>query len=435
MREFKERIGTRSFVLFSLLGPILVLAVIYLLFTMGGSHKQEWKVLVSDSKGILENRIMLDEDVSIQYDFVDAVLEIEDFRDGKRYQKYDAMLDVNEKVISNKTAFVFYRNEPSVRMQTMVKYQYERRLEEIMVEETSNLSIKDYLKIKQPLNVSFKNVYDPNDEASDLRGWVGFTYGTMIFAFIFLFGMTILRSVSKEKSSRIVEVVLASVKPNQMLTGKLIGIGLSAFIQFFIWIVVIGLGLYLMRETLFPDMLDPANMSAANLSVGDESYQERYFTVKEYNEFVNLIYERIQFFAQTGYFIMFFLAGYMFYGALFAAVGATMGSESDGQQFIIPLIFLLCFALFAGYNFMNNPESDLSAVLHYLPFTSPVVVMVKLAQGYEPGHAYELWLAFIILLISSFIMLAIASRLYKNGILQFGHRLRLRHMLKWLRKT
>lgn len=437
IREWKARISSRSFILFSILGPLAVLGIIYLMFALGGQSKQHWEVLIADPSGIMENKIMAGEDKSVHYSFADGYIELEEFRDAKKYQKFDALLEINEKILSNKLAFVFYRENPSVRMQTRVQYQCERRLEEIMVKEFTDLSLLDFRKIKQPLSVNFRNVYDPHDEASDLRGWVGFIYGILIFAFIFLFGMTILRSVSREKSNRIVEVLLASVSARQLMSGKLLGIGLSAMIQFCIWLLIIGTGLYLMREMVFPDMLDPANMNVGDLAVeaGNKSYEEQYFASVEYNRFIDLVYNRIHFLNMTGFFLAFFVGAYMFYGSLFAGIGATMGSESDGQQFILPLIFLLCFALFAGYHYMYYPESDLSQVLHYLPFTSPVVVMVKLAQGYEPGHAYEIWMSLLTLFISAFIMLQIAARLYKNGILQFGHRVRLKHVLKWLKRT
>ena len=259
----------------------------------------------------------------------------------------------------------------------------------------------------------------------------------LIFIFIFLFGMTILRSVSREKSNRIVEVLLASVSPNQMMVGKILGIGFAAFFQFVIWAVIIGFGLYFMRENLFPDLLDASNMNIQQLTLNaaDATYQESQFASREYNQFVDLVFGQVQFVNMTGFFLLFFIGGYLFYGALFAAIGATMGSESDGQQFVLPLIFLLFLALYSGYFVLNYPENTMSTWLHYIPFTSPVVVMVKLSQGYEPGEAYEIYLSFFVLLISAFMMMAIAARLYKNGILQFGHRVRLKHVFKWLRKN
>lgn len=437
MREFRERIGSRSFVLMSVIGPLVVLGFVYALFVVGGEKGQRWNVLIADPGAIMENKILASEDANVRYSFADGYIEHDEFADAKKYQQFDALIEINEKVLSNKAGHIFYRNEPTTRMQIRVRYHCERRLEEVMVKEFTDLTIDEYRKIKQPINFAFHDVYDPNGVASDLSGWVGFFFGALIFVFIFLFGMTILRSVSREKSNRIVEVLLASVSPNQLMTGKIIGVGITAFLQFAVWMVIIGAGLYFMRESLFPDMLDASNLNIQELSLGAEnqSYQERFFAAKEYNEFVTLVYERIQFSNMIGFFLLFFIAGYLFYGSLFAALGATMGSESDGQQFVLPLIFVLCFALYAGYYALNYPDALLTSIFHYLPFTAPVVVMVKLSQGYEPGHAYEIILSLLTLIASAFIVMAIAARLYRNGILQFGHRLRLKHLFKWLKNT
>jgi ABC-2 type transport system permease protein len=436
LREWKERISARSFLILSILGPLMVLGLIYLLFVLGGQTKQHWNVLIVDPAGIMENKMLSREDEAISYSFADGYIQTHEFEKAKQYQEFDALLEINEKILSNKTAFVFFREKPSMTMQTRIQYQAERRLEEVLVKQFTKFSISDFRKIKQPLTIGFRNVYDPNDEASDLSGWVGLFYGIVIFIFIFLFGMTILRSVSREKSNRIVEVLLGCVSPKQLMLGKIIGIGLAAFFQFIIWVVFIGFGLYFMRENLFPNLLDASNMNITELSneVLTQSSKEQFFSAREYNEFVDLVYERINFTFMTGYFIVFFIIGYFFYGTLFAAIGASAGSESDGQQFVLPLIFLLCFALYSGYYSMQNPENSLSTLFHYLPFTSPVVVMVKLSQGYKTGHFYELFLSLLILIISSLVVLSLAGRIYENGILQFGHRVRLKHIFRWVKK-
>lgn len=435
MRELKERIRSRSFITMAFVGPLLVLGIIYLLFVLGGSNKSHWNVLITDPKGIMQSKIMANEDASLSYDFANDYIEIEDFASNPAYQKYDAMLEVNEKVLNNKMGYLFYREKPSTQMEINIKYHFERRLEEIMVDQFTDLSVADFRKIKQPITVGLRNVYDPKDEASNLSGWVGFFFGTVILLFIFLFGMTILRSISKEKSNRIVEVLLASVRPKQLMLGKILGIGISAFLQFAFWILFIGIGLYAMRETLFPDLLDASKMDAIQMTaeMKNQTLQEQMITAREYNEFVDLVYERIPFGSMLAVFALFLGAGYLFYGTFFAALGAASGSESDGQQFVIPLIALLLLAVYAGYYTVQNPASEMTGWFSFIPFTSPVVCMVKVAQGYPPGQAYLLYLSLAVLLLSAVAVLALAGRLYKNGILQFGHRVGIRQFIKWTR--
>jgi hypothetical protein len=156
-----------------------------------------------------------------------------------------------------------------------------------------------------------------------------------------------------------------------------------------------------MRELIFPDMLDASNLNIVQMTdeVKNQTRFDQIYASTEYNEFVNLVYERVQFGTMTAFFLVFFIVGYLFYGSFFAAVGATSGSESDGQQFVLPIIFLLCFSLYAGYFALQNPESSLTTFFHYLPFTSPVVVMVKLAQGYAPEQSLQIYISLLILVI------------------------------------
>ena len=191
-----------------------------------------------------------------------------------------------------------------------------------------------------------------------------------------------------------------------------------------------------MREFLFADSLELANMVKVQMTeqVKNTTMMEQIINGNEQNEFLNLIYERVQFATMNFYFILFFIAAYLFYGAFFTAIGATAGSENDGQQFIIPLFVLLAFAEYSGYYTMQYPTSSWTTFFSYLPFTAPIVAMVKLAIGYDPGTVYQLYLALFSLLLCAAVTLSIAGRLYQNGILQFGHRIRLTLLLKWLKK-
>ncbi len=437
MREWKERVGSRSFLLFSILGPLTVLTVMYILFAYGGKTAMKWNVLVVDPAGIMENKMSAREDVNIKYAFADNYIEIEEFADAKKYQNFDAMVEVNEKVLANKVGFVFYRQVPSKALEKKVHYQVERRLEEVLVKRFTELSLIDFRKIKQPIQLSFRNAYDPEDKGADKRAWVGLFFGVVIFIFIALFAMTLLRSISREKSNRIVEVLLASVRPIELMMGKIIGVGLSAILQCSIWIVVIALGLSVMKNSLFPDYMSQ-NIDEMGNVISNEDGQSSFMkdgSAYEYNEFVDLVFERVQFGPMLTVFILCFLGGYIFYSSIFSAVGSALGSESDGQQFVIPLVLLLCFGVFAGYYAMANPQAPLTQWLYYLPFTSPAVVLVKFAQGFNPGEGYSLLLVALILIVSSLVLFYLAGRIYKNGILQFGHRLKLRHFFKWSKNT
>ena len=436
IREWRARVWSRSFLAMSILGPLAVLTFTYLIFAFGDEGEQKWNVLITDPTNYMKGKIMPGEDQSITYSFANSTLDHEIFRDGSRYKEFDALIEINEKVLENKVSHVFFRDAPSTRLRTKVQYQIERRMEEILADEMNGISVEKYRKIKRPLTMSFVDVYDPYGEASSLNGWVGFFLGGIIILFIGLFGMTILRSVAREKSNRIVEVLMGTCSPRQLMTGKILGVGMSAFVQFIIWTVIIGFGLYWMRETLFVDLLDPrnANFDEVTAQMQNQSYAAKQFSSVEYNRFVDLVYNKINFGLMISYFIGFFIGGYLFYAAFFASLGASMGTESDGQQFVLPLVFILLIALYSGYYTINYPGSSFVDWMQYIPFTAPVVAMVKLAQGYGE-NGYQIYISMTLLYVSAIVMLLLAARIYKNGILQFGHRLRLMHLLKWLRKT
>ena len=419
-RELRERIFSRSFILMGLIGPIIVLISVYLLFKLGGKDQQKWNVLVADPRGVFAEKIVSAEDPTIDYDFANDYITPENFVQDPRFKEYDALVEINEKVITNKVAYLFYKEKPSFSMSVNIRYHVERRLEEVLAVEHARMTLADFRKIKQPLNFGFRNAYDPENKQSDNSAWVGLAFGTLIVLFIFLFGNSILRSVSSEKSNRIVEVLMSSVSSQKLLLGKIIGIGLSAFIQLLIWIGIIGIGLYWMRSSIFMDIYDP---TVAMQTQG----------ATDYNEFVELVFEQIKFASMLFYGFLFLLAGYLFYGAFFAGIGASMGSESDGQQFLIPLILLLFLSIYAGYYYMEHPSSARSTFFHYFPFTSPVVVMVRLAQGYPPGEGVYLFVSLFILIMSAVLTLFLAARLYKNGLLQFGHSVRLKSLIQWIK--
>jgi ABC-2 type transport system permease protein len=434
-RELKERISNNAFLWMLFIGPIVSLFLIYLLFKAGDEGKSTLRILIVDPVNLMDTKIVAQEGKTIEYYFTDKYIELQEFRDGKKYQEFDALMEVNEKILMNKKSFVFYRENPSPDLKMQLKFQLERRVEEVMIEQFTRLSVDEFRQIKQPLNVDFRNVYDPQNEASDMEGWVGFVFGAIIVLFVLLFGMTILRSTTREKSNRIVEVLLASVKPSQLMLGKITGIGISALIQLIGWIILISLGLLVFRQTIFPDLFDLSNWEGIQVTSDVQQQIIDSTPVGRYNQFIELIYKRINFGYMLIHFIVLFVLAYFFYGAFFSAIGATAGTESDGQQFLFPILFILGFSLYAGYYAIILPDSIFTQWMQFIPITSPVVVMVKIAQGYPDGTYYLAIFSILILIVSTYIFLSIAGRLYKNGILQFGHQVRFRNLISWLKKS
>lgn len=428
-RELKERLRTSSFWIMAILGPIILMLLLFLLFHFGENQKPKWKVLVVDPAMVMNNRITLEPNSPFEFDFLNSYLEIDDFIKGKRYQSYDGFLEVNEKTLTNKTAYFFYKEKPSLKIQTRLHYLLEKRLEEVYVKELTSISVAKYREIKQPINLGFRNVFDPQDKKSAVNSWVGLVFGVLILMFILVFGMAILRSVTIEKSNRIVEVLLATVQPKQLMLGKIIGIGVAAIVQLLCWIAVLALGMVLFKEQFFSTL----NEQALSGDLGVNSGMKDVFGYTgwtEYNQFVELVFQQINFGVMLPFFGLLLVLGYLFYGTFFASLGAMMGTESDGQQYVVGVLALLLIAFISGYLAISTPDGLLVKWLTYIPFTSPVVLMVKLSQGYAPGEVYQLILSIGILILSIVIGIRISGGLYKRGLLRFGHRLKLRDFFK-----
>jgi ABC-2 type transport system permease protein len=430
-RELRTRLFSKSFVLMALLGPIIVLIGTYVLFALSGTEKSEYNVLIMDKLELMDNRLMSQDDDRFAFDFINTFVDYNDFADQKEFKDYDLSVWINEKVFTNKTVIIAYRERPSEQVLRKLYFHIERRLEELMLKEFTDLPVQKFREIKQPINFALKNTYDPKSKVEYRAGWVGYFFGGLIIVFIFLFGMTVLRSVVSDKANRIVEVILSSVHPRGLLTGKILGIGLAALFQFVLWTLFIGVGLYIFRQTFFPDLFDPA-VVATQIS-NDLAQAKDLNNLTVYNEYVELIYNQVHFLNMLIFFVLFFIGGFLFYGGLFAAIGASMGSESDGQQFIIPMIFIMILVFISGYYTIYYPDFIGTQAAAFLPFSSPVAMMVKLGFGFSEGSIWQLFLSLFILYTSAALILILSGRIYKNGILNYGHRINIKRMWRFLK--
>lgn len=404
-RECKERLSQRGFWWMLILGPMVVLFLLVALLLAADQGKEKIKVLIADPGQIMEHKVLAQQEKYIEYFFLDAYLEIDEFKDAKAYQEFDVLLELNEKVLNNKKCFVFYREQPSIDTRMQLKFEVERRIEEILAKEFSALSVQAFRSIKQGLIFDFRDLDDPKNEAKETSSWTGFALGAFILLFVGIYGMTIFRATVKEKSNRIVEVLLASVKPSQLMMGKIAGIGLVALLQLFGWILVMGLGFWILRHTLFVDLLDP-------------SYWQGTAGVR-LNPLSDFLFEKLNFGFLLFHFLLFFLASFFFYGALFSVLGARSAADADGQQFLIPLLLLIVFGLVAGGFYIYYPAAGLSNFFQYLPFSSPVLAMIQLTQGATLDTYMTVLLSWLVLVLCAILLLWLASRWYKKTILKF----------------
>jgi ABC-2 type transport system permease protein len=404
-REIQERLGQKGFWYMLVLGPVVLLLLLVAILKAADEGKQELKVLIADPGQIMAHRLMAQEEKNIHYYFIDDYLELQEFEKAKAYQEFDVLLELNEKVLNNKKCFVFYRDQLGLDARMQLKFQVEKRMEELIASQHSTLTEQAFRQIKQGFVFDFRDLKDPKNESKEANAWAGFIFGAFILFFVGLYGMTIFRATVREKSNRIVEVLLASVRPEQLMLSKITGIGLVALLQLLGWAVVLSLGLLFLQQTVFLDVFDPSNWGEAG--------------PQRLNPLSSLVFEQLNLPFLLLHFILFFAASFLFYGSLFAVLGARSSADADGQQFLLPLIFIVAFGIFAGIYAIYYPNTTLTEVLTYLPFSSPVLAFITLAKGATVVGYTTIMLSLLILLAAALLLLKLAGRWYKQHILKF----------------
>ena len=404
-REIQERLGQKGFWYMLVLGPLVLLLLLVAILKAADEGKQELKVLIADPGQIMAHRLMAQEEKNIHYYFIDDYLEMQEFDKAKAYQEFDVLLELNEKVLNNKKCFVFYRDQLGLDARMQLKFQVEKRMEELIASQHSTLTEQAFRQIKQGFVFDFRDLKDPKNESKEANAWAGFIFGAFILFFVGLYGMTIFRATVREKSNRIVEVLLASVRPEQLMLSKITGIGLVALLQLLGWAMVLSLGLLFLQQTVFLDVFDPSNWGEAG--------------PQRLNPLSSLVFEQLNLPFLLLHFILFFAASFLFYGSLFAVLGARSSADADGQQFLLPLIFIVAFGIFAGIYAIYYPNTTLTEVLTYLPFSSPVLAFITLAKGATVVGYTTIIISLLILLAAALLLLKLAGRWYKQHILKF----------------
>ena len=420
-REYFSRVKKKSFLIMTFLVPMLIIGMYALIFALsmnGGDNIPTVEVI--DESGIFQKSF--DNNKSVNFEISELSLP-----------------EAKKKVINNEDAFVLYIPKDistggSIEMFAQKKAglsvisTIERQLNDqmrIKLLKDAGINSETLDKIKPNLSIVSKEltIEGEKDSSSGAAMAVGFAAAILIYMSLFIYGIQVMRGIIEEKTSRIVEVVISSVKPFQLMMGKIIGIGFVGLTQFMLWIVLSASLMTLATTILFKDKVEqvrsemPMNKQVEAVSTNGPGM-----------DIVNAV-QTVQWTYILPVFIIFFFGGYMLYSALFAAVGSAVESDTETQQFMLPITLPLLFTYIMSFSFIvNNPDSSLSFWLSIIPFTSPIAMMVRLPFG-VPN--WELALS-IFLLIGGFIFTTwVASRIYRVGILMYGKKVSFKELGKW----
>lgn len=297
------------------------------------------------------------------------------------------------------------------------------------------------------LNVNVKvrpTIYN-QDSFAEYEAGVSIGLSMLLYLFLLLFGSSVMKGVTEEKTSRIVEVLVSSVKPFQLMLGKIIGIGLTALLQFVLWIVISFVFIQAFQSFYSDELLQSAMEQRAELSQFDQTTDNQIITVDAVEQHeeaaANALLDKFMHFNWVFIsvcFFVFFIGGYLLYSSFFAALGAAMDADTDIQQWVFPVTIPLVISLFIALTVNSNPHSDLVFYASLIPFSSPIVMMARLpylaADGYLDGsEVMQIATAIILLILTFSFTIYIAGRIYRTGILMYGQKVTLKTLYKWVK--
>ena len=424
-REYFSRVKKKSFLLMTFLVPALFIgmyALVIFIFIKGDDNIKNIRVL--DESGVFENKLLNKKNVDFDYisgSYADA---------KKNLLKSDAdfLLYIPKNYNDKNNIEIISEKKPGLSVlddiqDEMVNVLQNKRL----IDAGIDTAIINKAKAKVTINAKQLTAEGEKDASVGATFVVGFVAAFLIYISLFIYGTQVMRGVIEEKTTRIIEVIVSSVKPFQLMLGKILGIGMVGLTQFLLWIVL-SAGLATVAGTLILKS-DSSKAKIEQMKKNpDKALQQTDSRTNAFLDFSKAA-DTVDFPYILGTFLFYFLAGYLIYSALFAAVGSAVDNETETQQFMLPITLPLIFTFIIGMNFIvNSPDSSLSFWLSMIPFTSPIAMMIRIPFG------VPLWelLVSMALLVGGFIFTTwVASRIYRVGILMYGKKTSYKEIAKW----
>ena len=446
-REYMTRVRKRSFIVMTILGPLLMAAIVIVPVYIATMSNELKTLSVIDETGFFFGKFKDSESIRFHYLVSDIGSAKASFTKSGDY----ALLYIPKTELTLPTSAVLYsKSQVNINVKSYIKNVMGKRVEELKLEakikdlklsEDAKLTTDDILRsIKASVDISTIKIGDEGKEEKsypEVSMILGMFSGILIYFFIFLFGSQVMRGVIEEKTNRIIEVIISSVKPFQLMMGKITGIGLVGLTQFLLWVILTGI-IVTIGLSSFSSKIKPGaateqlmqsqakGMTAMQLPNAADSTK---VTGEQSNEVINAI-ESIDFPIMIGMFLFFFLFGYLLYAALFAAVGSAVDSEADTQQFMLPLTVPLILSIVMAQYVIQEPQGPVAFWFSIIPLTSPVIMMIRIPFGVP----YPQIILSMTLLVGGFLGATwLAAKIYRTGILMYGKKVSYRELWKWLK--
>lgn len=426
-REYLTKVKNKSFIVMTILSPIIMIVLIAVIAYLTNLNSEKVRTIsVLDESGLVKDVFKSTDKTT--YDVLNGVsLEVakriveETSNYGLLYiEKFESLDDASRSV-------KFYSKEPpSLSVITDLESKLEKRFTNLKLEAAA-IDVKIIAQSKVSVNIGQENFSGQESSKSDsvFKLIFGCAAGYLLFMFIIIYGNMIMRSVIEEKTSRIIEVIISSVKPVQLMLGKIIGTSLAGITQFVIWVVFGGLLMTVVSLVLGISLMDATPqqeiIEMATQTKGTEYYFGLLKEALANMPLINLIVA----------FIFFFIGGYLLYSSLYAAIGAAVDNETDTQQFMLPILMPLILAVYIGiFTVIEDPHGTVSTVFSFVPLTSPVVMLMRIPFGVP---IWQQLLALFILIGTFMLTVWFAAKIYRVGILMYGKKPSYKELIKWIK--
>ncbi len=432
-REYTTRVKKKSFIIMTILTPILLVALLFIPGYLATKEDNQAKVIaVIDKTNITEGAIAESDYMKFKY-ITDT--EVETIKKDFTKSGYYAILYIPENILISNKVQLYSNQQTTIGVNEHIVKALDGFFTNIKLKK-ENVPMDIMKRIATNINVDTIQWTSSGEEKSGSAEMVlviGYISGFLMYMFIFMFGAQVMRGVMEEKTNRIVEVIISSVKPFQLMMGKVVGIALVGLTQFVIWIaltfgIFYGAKFVLLKNSGDPaatsitaNIMDKANSGVAQAPTGQ--YQEMFKQISGKFSAVN-------FPLIIGCFLFFFIGGYLLYASLFASVGSAVDNDTDTQQFMLPITIPILLGLFVMMNAMQSPNSSIAVIFSLIPLTSPIVMMARIPYGVPP---WQLGLSGILLIITFIGSIWMAGKIYRTGILMYGKKVNYAELWKWLK--
>jgi ABC-2 type transport system permease protein len=431
-REYLSRVQKKSFILVTLLTPLgIALFSVLIGFIMNAGSNADQKVVIKDETGII--RQMAGEDKHFPFDFSDKDLTV--LKEDYASLGYDLLVHVpalRDTSTMRISASYYSREKPSLVLLESIESHLSDQIEVYRMRKSN---IDQRLLDSFRADVSLENgAMDPNDPSGTaatgklniiIGTALGGIMGFLMYLVIFIYGSMVMRSVMEEKLSRIVEVMVSSVRPIQLMLGKLIGVGGVGLTQLALWAVLIPIVLTVVAA--FLPGIDQAQLNGVgNVTQVDQESLDGFSA----QQIITAIFD-LKWWLILPVFIIFFLGGYFIYSSMFAAMGSAINEDmGEGQQLMLPIVIIVLIAFYMLFPVLSNPNGNLAVFASLFPLFSPIIMPARLA--FDPPW-WQIVLSIILMLATVWLFIWVTSRIYRVGILMYGKKVTIREMIKWLR--